>query len=167
MPVSAPGSRVVIITGAAQGIGAAAAWRFAEDGARVVLTDMAPDGAAEAAAKIAATHPGSGAIGLRTDVTDASACDELVATTVARHGRLDVLAVATVVAPPWSPLKDLPPAEWDRVLAVNAKGPFLLSRRAIPAPRRAAASSTSTPDTRSSAHRDEPSTAPPRERSVR
>lgn len=133
MPGSGSEPRVVIVTGAAQGIGAEAAWRFAEDGAKVVLTDLAPDGAAEVAAKIAAAHPGSDAIGLRTDVTDASACDELVATTVARHGRLDVLAVATVTAPPRTPLKDLPPAEWDRVMAVNAKGPFLLSRSAIPA----------------------------------
>ena len=133
MSESASESRVVIVTGAAQGIGAEAAWRFAEDGARLVLTDMAPGGAADVAAKIAATHPGSGAVGLRTDVTDPAACDELVATAVARHGRLDVLAVATVAAPQWSLLKDLPPDEWDRIMAVNAKGPYLLSRSAIPA----------------------------------
>lgn len=123
---------VVIVTGAAQGIGAATAEVFAEQGAKLVLTDLA-DGAADTAAEIAERHPDSTAIGLRTDITDPDACDRLVAEAVERHGRLDVLAIATATLPPESPLEELPPQEWERVFAVNATGPFLLCRSAIPA----------------------------------
>ncbi|MEU5049104.1 SDR family NAD(P)-dependent oxidoreductase [Streptomyces sp. NPDC021096] len=124
--------REMTVAGAVQGIGAAAAWRFAEEGAKLVLSDLGPD-AAEVAAEIAATRPDSDAIGIQTDVTDPAACDALVAATLERHGRLDVLVVATAVVTPKSLPKDLDPAEWDRVMSFNAKGPFLLSRSAIPA----------------------------------
>ncbi|WP_031469240.1 SDR family NAD(P)-dependent oxidoreductase [Sciscionella sediminilitoris] len=123
--------QVAVITGAAQGIGEATAWRFAEQGAKLVLSDIV-EGAAQVAAAIAESHPGSGAIGTRTDVTDPGACEQLIGQAIERHGRLDVLAVASVTAPPACPLEDLDPREWDRVMAVNAKGPFLLCRSAIP-----------------------------------
>jgi NAD(P)-dependent dehydrogenase (short-subunit alcohol dehydrogenase family) len=132
-PIEPLSARVVIVTGASQGIGAALALRFAEEGAKVICSDVKAGGAEATAARIVATHPESDAIGVVTDVTDPASCDQLVATAVERHGRLDVLAVATAIMPEETPLEQLDPAEWDRIMTFNAKGPFLLSRSAIPA----------------------------------
>lgn len=123
--------QVVIVTGASQGIGEATARRFAANGARLVLSDMTPD-VETAARAIATDYPGSGAIGVVTDVTSADSCDALVAATMAAHGRLDVLAIATATFQQRGPVADTLPDDWDRIMAVNAKGPFLLCRSAIP-----------------------------------
>jgi NAD(P)-dependent dehydrogenase (short-subunit alcohol dehydrogenase family) len=123
--------KVVIVTGAAQGIGEATARRFAEEGARLVLSDLTAE-VVGVAADIANRLPSSAAIGVVTDPTDPDACDSLVAKSLEHHGGLDVLIVATGVLPKRGPLAELAPAEWDRVMQMNAKGPFLLCRSAIP-----------------------------------
>jgi NAD(P)-dependent dehydrogenase (short-subunit alcohol dehydrogenase family) len=123
--------KVVIVTGASQGIGEATARRFAEEGARLVLSDLTAE-VVGVAADIANRHPSSAAIGVVTDPTDPDACDSLVAKSLEHHGSLDVLIVATGVLPKKGPLAELAPAEWDRVMQVNAKGPFLFCRSAIP-----------------------------------
>lgn len=123
--------KVVIVTGASQGIGEATARRFAEEGARLVLSDLAAE-VVGVAADIANRLPSSAAIGVVTDPTDPDACDALVAKCLEHHGGLDVLIVATAVLPKKGPLAELAPAEWDRVMGVNAKGPFLFCRSAIP-----------------------------------
>lgn len=124
--------RVVIVTGAAQGIGEATARRFAEEGARLVLSDLTAD-VADIAADIVKSFPSSTAVGILADVTDPEACDSLVATAIEHHGGLDVLVVAGAVLQKKGPLAQLALEEWDRVMAMNAKGPFLLCRSAIPA----------------------------------
>ena len=124
--------RTAIVTGASQGIGEAVAWLFAEAGARLVLSEM-DDAAAPVAALIAATYPDSGAVAVVTDVTDPVSVDALMTMTLERHGRLDVLAHATAIGQTRGSAIDLDPVEWDRVMAVNAKGPFLLCRAAVPA----------------------------------
>ena len=124
--------RVVIVTGAAQGIGEATARRFAEEGARLVLSDLTAE-VADVAADIARSFPSSAAIGIAADVTKPDACDGLVAAAIEQHGGLDVLVVAGAVLQKKGPLAQLAPEEWDRVMTMNAKGPFLLCRSAIPA----------------------------------
>lgn len=123
--------RTAIVTGASQGIGEAVAWLFAEQGARLVLSET-DDAAQPVAAAIAQRHPESDAVALATDVTDQASVELLVSTALERHGRLDVLAHATAIGQTKGPTMELDPAEWDQVMAVNAKGPFLLCRAALP-----------------------------------
>ncbi len=109
--------RVAIVTGAAQGIGLACAEAFIREGAKVVLSDVS-DGAA-AAAKL-----GANASFVACDVGDSKQVDALVAATVARHGRLDIMLSNAGISHSSSFL-DLKEADWDRVIRVNLKGVFL------------------------------------------
>ena len=123
--------QVVIVTGASQGIGEATARRFAAGGARVVLSDVTAS-VNDAAKAIAETFPASAAVGVVTDVTSADACDALIATAISQFGRLDVLAIATATFQQRTPVATTSPDDWDRIMTVNAKGPFLLCRSAVP-----------------------------------
>ena len=131
MTETAHQGQVVIVTGASQGMGEATARRFAEEGARVVLSDLTSN-VVDVAAGIATDFPDSGALGIVADVTDPAACQGLVDTAVAQHGGLDVLVVAGAVLQKRDVLSEIAPEEWDRVMANNVKGPFLLCRSAIP-----------------------------------
>jgi 3-oxoacyl-[acyl-carrier protein] reductase len=126
--------KVVIITGAAHGIGRAYARRFAEEGAHVVIADIDRD-AGEATAK-AIFDNGLSAWARATDVRDFVNVQGLVKETVAKHGRLDVLlnnAAIYVTQELWKgPIEELEIAEWDRVIEVNLKGVFLCCKAAIP-----------------------------------
>jgi len=117
----------VIVTGAASGIGRAAAVRFSSEGASVVLADRDPDALAE----VAATMPAARTLSHRVDVSDPVQVDELMAATISRFGRLDVMVNNAGVAT-GGPITSTSPAEWDRVMAVNASGVFLGCRAALP-----------------------------------
>ena len=125
-----PNDPVAIITGAGRGIGRAFALRFARDGYRVVVADLNLKSAQSVCAEIAAA--GGTAHAMRTDVSaeaDARAC---VATTVERWKRVDVLInnAAHFADIERRPFWEVEAAEWDRVLAVNARGTWLMMKAA-------------------------------------
>jgi NAD(P)-dependent dehydrogenase (short-subunit alcohol dehydrogenase family) len=123
-------NRVVLITGAAGGIGKAVARRFLAAGAQVFAADLRADLLAAAAEELGAT-PGATIYPIEADVTVVRECERLVAVTVAGAGRLDTLVNCAGV---WveGPSETMTEADWDRVVAVNLKGTFFCCRYAIP-----------------------------------
>jgi len=126
--------RVAIITGGGHGIGKAYARRLAEEGARVVIAEIDAAAAERVAAELAgARHE---VLALRTDVSDAGSAGEMARRTVERFGRIDILvnnaAIFATVPMSRAPFDDLDPEEWDRMMAVNLRGPWLASRAVIP-----------------------------------
>jgi 3-oxoacyl-[acyl-carrier protein] reductase len=123
--------RVAIVTGGARGIGAACVERLARDGASVVFSYRRHEPVAKALAE-RLTADGTPAVAMRSDVAQAADCDALVGAAVDRFGRLDILvnnAAETDTHRPWTEISE---ADWDHVMAVNAKGPFLMVRAAYP-----------------------------------
>ena len=118
---------VALVTGGASGIGRAVALAFARVGARVAVLDRDAVAGAETAAEI--TAAGGKAEAHALDVTDAPAVDRIFADIFERHGRLDVLVNSAGIAIR-KPAVELPLAEWERVMAVNATGSFLCARAA-------------------------------------
>ncbi len=122
--------RVAIITGAASGIGRATALLFAREGAAVVVADVDEAGGQAVAGEIVAS--GGRALFVRCDVTQAADCRQAVERAVAEFGRLDILFNNAGIIRRTTVL-DTPEEEWDRVMAVNVKSVYLMSKFAIPA----------------------------------
>lgn len=123
-------NKVAIITGGAQGIGAAYARAFAAEGAKLVVADLQPAGALIAEI----TSAGGFAIATETDVTDEAACAEMAAKTMNAFGRIDILVnnAALWVHVGHKPIMEISKAEWDRVLDVNINGMFLCTQAVVP-----------------------------------
>jgi NAD(P)-dependent dehydrogenase (short-subunit alcohol dehydrogenase family) len=120
-------NRVAVITGAAQGIGAACARAFAEQGARVVIGDVNEVGAAALVKDIAAA--GGYALARRADVGVRADCEALIETAVSQFGRLDVLVNNAGIVHA-ADFLDLTEEDFDRVLRINLKGAFLCAQTA-------------------------------------
>jgi len=112
--------KVVIITGAARGIGAAAARIFAAEGARLVLADML-----EAPLMALAQEIGQAATAQITDVSNEAAMQALAEGTLARHGRIDAALLNAGIEGAVTSLVDYPAEMFDRVMAVNVRGVWL------------------------------------------
>ena len=124
--------RTAIVTGGAKGIGRHYALALAAEGARVMVADIA-DGE-EVAAEIAAKHGANSVTSAITDVSDEASVKTLVAATMARFGRIDVLVNNAALFAPLQETKctEIDAELWDRVMAVNLRGPFLMVKHVAP-----------------------------------
>lgn len=121
--------KIALITGAASGIGRATALLFAGDGAAVAAVDINPAAGQEVVRQI--TAAGGQAIFIQADVTQAGDCRRAVEETVRAFGRLDILFNNAGIIRRADVLTTTE-EEWDRVMAVNVKSIFLMSKYAIP-----------------------------------
>jgi NAD(P)-dependent dehydrogenase (short-subunit alcohol dehydrogenase family) len=119
--------RVAIVTGGAQGIGAACAKALAEEGAKVVVADLNELGATAIAKEIAAA--GGMALATRADIAVKAEVDTMVRFAVDHFGRLDIL-IANAGIVHAADFTELAEEDFDRVLRVNLKGPFLCGQAA-------------------------------------
>ncbi len=121
--------QIVLVTGAGDGIGRAAARQFAELGGTLVLIDI--KGVPEVEAELAAR--GSAVIGVTMDVRDATAWSNLVADLLARFGRIDVLVNNAGIALPGDSVIDGTDDMWEQIMSINAKGVWLGMQAVLPA----------------------------------
>ena len=127
--------KVALISGGARGQGAAEAEIFAREGAKVVFGDIRDDEGKKVEAAIRAA--GGEVTYLHLDVTSEADWKTAVQTAIDRYGKLDILINNAAIVIPRVPIEERTVAEWDQVMAVNAKGVFLGTKYAIPAMRRA------------------------------
>ncbi len=127
--------KVAFISGGARGMGAVEARLFASEGAKVAIGDVLEDEGRRVVEQI--SEVGGQAIFLPLDVTSESQWANAVSTTVREFGKLDILVNNAGVGGRTSRVEDTTVEEWDRVMAINAKGVFLGTKVAIPELRRA------------------------------
>ncbi len=120
----------MLVTGASTGIGRSIARLAAEEGARLVLADVNTEGGEELAREVAGQ--GGEVLFMRCDVSDAEQVGRLVEEAVRHFGRLDVLVNNAGIAGNALPAHELSADDWDRVIAVNLRGPFLCAHFALP-----------------------------------
>src|SRR5437667_270666 len=122
--------RVAVVTGGSSGIGRAIALRFADEGARVVVGDVAcePREGGETTQALL----GERGVHVDSDVSRAEDVDRLVGTAVERFGRLDVMVCNAGIAGRYSKsLLETSEDDWDAIMAVNLRGVLLCCKRAI------------------------------------
>ncbi|MGH3644968.1 MAG: SDR family NAD(P)-dependent oxidoreductase [Mycobacterium sp.] len=120
--------KVAIVTGAASGIGRASALLLAKRGASVVIGDLDEAGGKETASLI-----GDSALFVSTDVSDEDSFQDLVRSTLAEFGRLDIAHNNAAIYLTGENIADTDKKTWDRVIAINLTGTFLGLRAEIPA----------------------------------
>ncbi len=135
-PATTPGSRIVAVTGAAQGLGRAYVLRFAREGHRVAAIDMKRDALDVVASEVNAS--GADCLSLVADIGEEASVAEAAAAIDRKLGRCDVLVnnAAILSTTKMRPFEEIPLDEWNRVLQVNITGTFLMTRALVPLMRR-------------------------------
>jgi NAD(P)-dependent dehydrogenase (short-subunit alcohol dehydrogenase family) len=125
-------NKVAIVTGGARGLGEAYCRRLAQEGARVAVADILEKEAGEVAQKIKAA--GGQAIAVKVDVTSEEETKRMAEATVKVFGRIDILVNNAGFYHGMSrrPFYEISPAEWDKMMAVSAKGTWLCTRAVFP-----------------------------------
>jgi NAD(P)-dependent dehydrogenase (short-subunit alcohol dehydrogenase family) len=124
--------RTAIVTGGAKGIGRHYSQALAAEGAEVMIADIADGG--DLAAEIAGRYGRNSTDSMVFDVSDEAQCKALVARTIERFGKIDILINNAALYAPLPTLKvtDMDVALWDKVMAVNVRGPFLMVKHVAP-----------------------------------
>ena len=122
---------VVVVTGGASGMGRSMALEFASEGASVVAVDIDEDGLDEVTSEIAAD--GGEAIGVVGDVSDRDSVEAVVEQATDEYGTIDVLCNNAGILDDYAPVGETSEELWDRVMDINLKGVFLLTKAALPA----------------------------------
>ena len=117
--------KVVVITGAAQGLGQALAQRCSDEGAKVVVGDMNYEGAQETAKMLA------DAVAVKLDVTKFADCEALIQAAVDKYGRVDILVANAAIALSGA-VEEFDPEKWKLVIDVNLCGFFNTVKAAVP-----------------------------------
>jgi 3-oxoacyl-[acyl-carrier protein] reductase len=121
--------KIAIVTGAAQGIGAAVARAFSREGAKVAVVDLTADRAEAVAAELRAHGPA--AIGIGCNVANRDEVDAMVAAVLAKFGRVDILVNNAGIVRA-AMLHKMTAAQWDEVLAVHLTGSFNCLQAVVP-----------------------------------
>lgn len=122
-------NKVAIVTGAAQGIGKAIVLALAREGADVVVADVNLPVAVKTAEEIEKT--GKRSLAIHVDVSQKDSVVEMTRRTLEKFGRVDIL-VNNAGIQVTTPIEEITPEEWDKVLGINLKGVFLCSQSVIP-----------------------------------
>ncbi|MCF6159095.1 MAG: SDR family oxidoreductase [wastewater metagenome] len=117
--------KVALVTGGGRGLGEAVCQILGESGATVVLTDIRGELAEKAAGEL--REKGIESMDLQLDVGDESQVKDTIHRVAARYGRLDIL-INNAGIDVTLPVEEIPVADWDRIIGVNLRGPFLMSK---------------------------------------
>ncbi|MEX5218809.1 MAG: SDR family oxidoreductase [Nitrospira sp.] len=130
MTIPSPLSKkVALITGGAQGLGEALCRTLGEDGAIIAVADVRHDAAESLAVKL--KHDGIEATALPLDVCDAAQAEAAIRRLRETYGGLDILINNAAIDKTVS-IDELSVSEWDRILSTNLRGPFIMSKSALP-----------------------------------
>jgi len=121
--------KVAVVTGAGSGMGKAIATLFAEEGAKVIAVDVNQTGVDAAVAEI--KQNGGEAVGVTANIAVKEDVERMIQAAVTTYGSLDILMNNAGIMDNVEPVGDLSDEQWERVIAVNLKGPFMACRAAV------------------------------------